>query len=320
MGYCERCHLHYTASSHTCLDTKVCSTCHEEKPISAFPVHSSSFDGHRHVCAACLAIQKQTEKTRREQARAQRQEQQALLKAHGYHWKREMKRIQGYDDEWEEEVWQLYTPRWQKTTIEQALQTITRVTSPNAPQGNIEGVRSWARDLLLCDPLFLDTETTGIGTTAEVIDLAIVDKEGIVLADTLLRCQGEIEEGAIRKHHITPEMLTRPSVPAFPDVWLEVGAMLARRDVVIFNASFDTRLLAQTAERYGLIVPSSTRFHCLMLKYAEYVGERNGQGYRSQPLDRARAEFSLSSQHAHRALYDADIARRVMLQLAAPLV
>ena len=36
-------------------------------------------------------------------------------------------------------------------------------------------------------PLYLDTETTGLGRSAEIVDICIVDDAGQVLVDTLVR-------------------------------------------------------------------------------------------------------------------------------------
>lgn len=49
-------------------------------------------------------------------------------------------------------------------------------------------MKRWARDLLnRTDVLILDTETTGLGHTAELVELAIVDTTGKVLFDELVK-------------------------------------------------------------------------------------------------------------------------------------
>jgi hypothetical protein len=66
-----------------------------------------------------------------------------------------------------------------------ALQEIARlqVHKPGHPS------TLWAYDLLsLAHPLvlILDTETTGIGSDAEIIDIALVDKDGQVYLNSLV--------------------------------------------------------------------------------------------------------------------------------------
>jgi DNA polymerase-3 subunit epsilon len=58
--------------------------------------------------------------------------------------------------------------------------------------------------------------------------------------------------------------------------------------VVIYNAEFDTRLLDQTCQRYGLdvLTDGGIKFECAMLWYAQFVGDWSDYhgGYRWQPL------------------------------------
>ena len=64
-----------------------------------------------------------------------------------------------------------------------------------------------ARAILEDHPLYLDTETTGLHNSAEVIELGIVDDDGNVLFDELVRPRGKIDPAAGRVHGITQEML-----------------------------------------------------------------------------------------------------------------
>ena len=47
----------------------------------------------------------------------------------------------------------------------------------------IQTARKWMKD----DPLFLDTETTGLDGQAEICELSVIDAGGSVLMDTLIR-------------------------------------------------------------------------------------------------------------------------------------
>ncbi len=62
---------------------------------------------------------------------------------------------------------------------------------------------TWAATVV-ADPraVFLDTETTGLGPDAEVIDVAVIDVLGRVLLDTLVHPRGHIPPDASRIHGI----------------------------------------------------------------------------------------------------------------------
>jgi len=167
--YCQKCQVTITASEHQCIDAKVCATCGEEKPIKEFPVHPSSFDGHRRSCMICVEKEKTQRRDHRIQVAQQHIEQQAkheqenaLFRAYGYYWKKEM--VEAYDD-WEED-WVLHAPTGAQITTQDALQEIAalQVYKPGHPS------TLWAYDLLsLSHPLVLvlDTETTGFGGDSE---------------------------------------------------------------------------------------------------------------------------------------------------------
>jgi len=69
-------------------------------------------------------------------------------------------------------------------------------------QYNIRTVER-ARELLLKEPIFLDTETTGLDNRAEIIEISIVDYQGKVLFDELVKPMRTIPIEATRVHGIT---------------------------------------------------------------------------------------------------------------------
>jgi len=64
-----------------------------------------------------------------------------------------------------------------------------------------------ARALLETNPVYLDTETTGMHLSAEVIEIGVIDDQANVLFDSLVRPRGKIDPAAGRVHGITAEML-----------------------------------------------------------------------------------------------------------------
>jgi len=64
-----------------------------------------------------------------------------------------------------------------------------------------------AREIIDAKPIYIDTETTGLGKDAEIIELAVVDDDGQVLLNQLFRPQLPIPPEATRLHKITNEMV-----------------------------------------------------------------------------------------------------------------
>ena len=97
--------------------------------------------------------------------------------------------------------------------------------------------------------VFLDTETTGLDHRAQIIEIAIVDREGEVLVNHRLKPSVPIEEQAQAIHGISPIDLS--DCPQWPEVETLIKEALIGKKVVIYNAEFDIRLLRQTAEAFG---------------------------------------------------------------------
>ena len=327
--YCPKCQVTITASQHQCVERKKCATCGEEKAIKEFPLHPSSFDGHKHNCIVCYAAAKEQEKAHRAQYKiraaqqrieqqAKREQENALFRAYGYRWKKEM--VDPRDD-WashddQGEAWVLHTPTGTQISTQEALQEITRlqVHRPGHPS------TLWADDLLsLAHPLvlILGTETTGFDEHAEIVEIALLDKYGEVYLNTLIQCQQEaIPQEAMRVHRIHTSMLR--NAPTFPEVWSGLVPLLSSHEIVIYNAEYDLRLLRQTAKRHNLELPKM-RVHCLMQQYSSYVGQASASssGYRSMKLAAACFHFEIEQTTAHRALADAQASLEVLHKLAA---
>ena len=137
---------------------------------------------------------------------------------------------------------------------------------------------TWARFLLARDPdswIILDTETTGLGPQAEVVQIGVINGRGDVLMDNVLvRPKGRIEPDAVRVHHITEEMVA--NAPSFLEVLPWLQDIARNKLLVIYNAQYDLRLLAQSAQAHHTMsyLPYGG-YDCAMLRYAECVGEWN---------------------------------------------
>lgn len=133
-----------------------------------------------------------------------------------------------------------------------------------------------ARQWLDHDPLFLDTETTGIDNHAEICEIAVLDADGTALVDTLVRPTQPISAGARQVHGITDDDVR--DAPTFAEVAPTLQKILDDREVVVYNADYDVRLMRQSAQ--ALRLPRQTwnsppRFHCAMGLYAQFHGDWN---------------------------------------------
>ena len=180
-----------------------------------------------------------------------------------------------------------------------------------ADPAGCDAVRRQARAWLEANALLLDTETTGLGDDAEVVELALIDCAGAVLLDTLVRPSGPVPAEAAAIHGITDAMLA--GAPTWSEIHARFCDLVEGRQVVIYNREFDVRVIRQTAHRYGLPAPQGfdleldgSAVHCAMQAYAGFHGEwseEKGQ-YRWQRLSAAAAQQGVTVTNAHRALGD----------------
>jgi len=105
--YCAQCgfgHNTLSGQEHH-LSEKSCTVCGVVKELTAFPRSNGSYDGHRHTCSACAAQQKDEQQKQRQDAKEDREKENALLRSHGYRWKKVVRRDideEGWEGEWED--------------------------------------------------------------------------------------------------------------------------------------------------------------------------------------------------------------------------
>lgn len=124
--------------------------------------------------------------------------------------------------------------------------------------------------------VILDTETTGLGDKAEICSIAIIDDTGKTLLDTLVRPVRGIPADATRIHGITDKDVQ--GVRGWLNLNQQVWDLLYGRDVIIYNADYDLRLLIQSekaCDPFALSDWSTISRVCAMNAYAEHVGDWN---------------------------------------------
>jgi DNA polymerase III epsilon subunit-like protein len=147
---------------------------------------------------------------------------------------------------------------------------------------------TWAR--LGSDAVVIDTETTGVEPSAEIVSVAVCDMYGRVLLDTLVRPTKAIPLRATQIHGLRDEDVQH--APSWPDVWPQLEAVLAGRLVLAYNCEFDLRLVRQTLKAHPFLAlgmptelvntksgafelptsPVLRRWHCAMKAYQAHAG------------------------------------------------
>lgn len=176
----------------------------------------------------------------------------------------------------------------------------------------------WARRILQePDVIFLDTETTGLDDGAEVVDIAIIDRNGDVLLDTLVRPSDMIPSAATDIHGIDDPAVA--DAPTWDSVYPLVGRILDRHGpVVVYNAEFDQRVLSRMNRVNGL-PDFDVDWHCAMKRFAEFAGEWHPR-HETWRWHKLEVALQMTGRPApsvrHRALADADSCRQIVEAMA----
>jgi len=174
-----------------------------------------------------------------------------------------------------------------------------------------------ARQVIGLNPIFLDTETTGVGLYDLVIEVGIVDLDGNVLFNSLINPGRPIPLDSSKVHGITDEMVA--DAPTLNTAWSEIEDILHERAIGMYNAEFDYRLMKQSAENAGLpwTVHRNQAF-CVMNMFAAWYGEwnRRANNFRSQKLEFAGKFCGIDLPNNHHAVDDAKLTAALLKYLA----
>lgn len=178
-----------------------------------------------------------------------------------------------------------------------------------------------AQDILKLNPVYIDTETTGLKADDEIIEISIIDHDGTALLETLVKPGKPIPADATRVHGITDRDVQ--TARAWPTVvWPQVRNLLLGRVMVFYNAEFDIRMMRQSLERYKLpwkeLWRENTHFFDLLKIYAQFRGEwdPNRRAYRYHSLAKAGADCNISLPNAHRTTADTLLTRALLHYVA----
>ena len=189
-----------------------------------------------------------------------------------------------------------------------------------------------ARKAVLRNPVVFDTETTGLDSKAEVIEISCVSLDGTVLLDSLVRPRYSIPGSATAIHGLRDQDVA--DSPTIFDLLPQIDDIFQSEWVSSYNLDFDLRVLRQSLLQYGVtrtphqkltFTESLFETHwgygvCIMDLYARWVGEWSDYygSYKFQRLDRAAERLEVSfPEPRHRALSDAQAARGVLLAMSS---
>ena len=122
--------------------------------------------------------------------------------------------------------------------------------------------------------IIIDTETSGIGNCAEVVEICAISLEGKVLIESFFNPKGIISPEAIDIHGLTREILQQKGAVTWDACASEISQLFADKIIIAYNASFDKKMIGQTAALYGFDSPIEETF-CIMRLRQLYSGSQN---------------------------------------------
>lgn len=181
--------------------------------------------------------------------------------------------------------------------------------------------------------LIIDTETTGLDSKAEIVQLSVIDFDGNEVVDTLIRPFHAIPPEATNIHGITNEMVNATDVPTIVHAILFLLRAVQEKfpdgdfKVVGYNTPFDTKMIQQSLSiskrklqrktdktlsdeeklnlpdvvdnLKGFISAIDSNSRCIMREYQDYTGN-----HRWIKLVEAAAECNVQVKNAHSAKGD----------------
>lgn len=159
----------------------------------------------------------------------------------------------------------------------------------------------------------IDLETTGLSDDPRVavVEIGVIDQDGVVLLNTLVRPKRRIPAAASAVHGITNQDVK--DAPPFEQVHPQLAACVAGRHVIAYNADFEQAILDAVCQRLKLPLPVPQAWHCAMRLYAAY--RRSERFFR---LGAACKHERIAVSNAHRALGDCSLTLSLLRAMATP--
>jgi DNA polymerase-3 subunit epsilon len=206
-----------------------------------------------------------------------------------------------------------------KNLLNQYANSMIGSSTPPKPLDLLRSLASLKSKQIVSDSfVILDTETTGLDENAQVVEVAVIDYEGNILLDTLVKPTESIPPRATEIHGISNQDVT--NAPTFAEVWQEqLQPILMDKTVCIWNAAFDLRVIHSSLFEYDLPPHDIQKVSCIMKLYADFNGvwnpARKQKTWQKLSVAAEQCGISLPS-NLHRAGADAELTRRVFNYIA----
>lgn len=174
-----------------------------------------------------------------------------------------------------------------------------------------------ARKLLQSDFVVMDTETTGLGPDAEIVEISIIDAGGTDLFTSLVRPNMPILPELVAIHGIDNGMVR--NAPTWADVHDCVMHLFSGRKLAIYNADYDLRMIRQCSQAAGCRLPDLSRqAKCVMNIFSKFVGEWSDKhgNWKWHKLSAAAQACGVDATGAHRAAADCRMTLGVLRHVA----
>ncbi len=175
----------------------------------------------------------------------------------------------------------------------------------------------WAKNILESPSLvILDTETTGLNSTDEIVSIGVIDGQGTVLLDRLIKPLKVIPLAATNIHGISN--IDVDDAPRLPEIYPEIVRVLNGKVVVGYNIDYDLGMLRANCKRHKLPPIRPMVDYCAMKKYAQFKGARNDMTgeYKWFRLSVACAQLGIPTPRTHGAVDDCRLTLALMRGMA----
>jgi DNA polymerase III epsilon subunit-like protein len=185
-------------------------------------------------------------------------------------------------------------------------------------------LRQECQRLLNLRPVFLECKPSRLEPQAEVVELALIDSDGSLILDELVRPKRRIKLAAVEVHGITNE-IAKQAQP-WTECWPKVDRLIYGRLVGIFGRELQLGWLTQSVRADFLRWNHDPEhFFCIQKVHAEFQAEWDPatRAFRTYTLENAATLTGLNpepSEYRRRALEDARLARAIMLVMAGWVV
>lgn len=168
-----------------------------------------------------------------------------------------------------------------------------------------------ARHFLNEGCVIVDFETTGfVSATVDIVEVAVIDQDGQVLLDTLVKPGGRIPYRASLVHGIYDADVK--AAPSFPEIYAAFRRAVGSQPFVIaYNDQFERGILRAVCQKYARPQPE-LEWHCAMRTYMAYARQ-----HKFCKLGAACEQEGVRIENAHRALGDCAMTLHLLNKMAA---